>query len=266
MSKRKPTHPPKNGGQADPDHQCAKNENTKRHVYIDPSFKVDLVDSLKNGIKTDQGQKATQNQKQFAWTVVSAIAGIFAAFFVGIQGFLLRQSNEINRTAVESVQRAFVYTDTFDAVRLGDPAKNRVDGRVRIVFEWKNGGTTATKNLITHLSAQWFPAEPPDGFQKTDYPAEIQPFRMSIGPHAVVRSKPIIVSADDAVMLSQERGHFYFWGWAKYNDVFPATSGHISRFCYQLLVDGNPMTDKNINLSTVACERGNCADDECSTQ
>ncbi len=34
----------------------------------------------------------------------------------------------------------------------------------------------------------------------------------------------------------------YLWGWIKYRDVFPNTPEHTTRFCWLILVTGNPST------------------------
>lgn len=105
---------------SDPRKHDAKKENTNRHVYIDPSFKVDLAQDLKNDIRTYASDNAADNQRQLSWARISAAAAIVAAFFVGWQGYETRKAVEVARSAntltEESIRARLVMTD-FDFLR-----------------------------------------------------------------------------------------------------------------------------------------------------
>jgi hypothetical protein len=65
---------------------------------------------------------------------------------------------------------------------------------------------------------------------------------------------------------------FYVWGWARYFDVLPNTPEHITRFCWQIMSTGNPITFNpigdadGVRFSWLGQPRGNCADEECALQ
>jgi hypothetical protein len=53
----------------------------------------------------------------------------------------------------------------------------------------------------------------------------------------------------------------FVFGIIYYNDIFPRTKSHITKFCYQV---GANLSDKNEIVSSFSfCDHWNCADDEC---
>ena len=64
-----------------------------------------------------------------------------------------------------------------------------------------------------------------------------------------------------------------FWGVAEYNDVFPNTIRHVTKFCYRLIADEQAITDTVDDYgfpklvkspSVVPCAHHNCTDEECN--
>jgi len=56
----------------------------------------------------------------------------------------------------------------------------------------------------------------------------------------------------------------YLWGWARYSDLLPNTPERITRFCWQIIADGNPLTfnplfdPQGLRWSNIHQRRGNC--------
>jgi hypothetical protein len=177
------------------------------------------------------------------------------------------KANNITRDSLLYIQRAFVFVTKFDVTRLpAPPGSNQLDGSMRFAFQWENGGNTPTKDMSTHISERWFPQSLPADFAFPDYPEGGGPFRMLVGPKADARSAPIFVSAHDILAIHAHKGHLYFWGWARYHDVFPGTEEHITRFCTEITDVIGDLPKGNVNLQTANCPRGNCYDGECKNQ
>jgi hypothetical protein len=186
-----------------------------------------------------------------------------AAVYACIASSQLKQmieSNTLNRGALVSVQRAFVFVKDFDVSRKSDN-NGQLTGGLRFAFHWENGGATPTNNMTSLISYKWYLKTPPLDFWHSEYGRSQGLF---VGPKSVTRSVPIDVPYQDIQHVHDRKGHSYFWGWAKYRDTFSGTPEHITRFCYELTeVNGDPLTNPNLNIQTASCERGNCADEEC---
>jgi hypothetical protein len=140
------------------------------------------------------------------------------------------KSNDLSRQALTSVQRAFVFVTTFDITRLYNPQTNLLDGRMRIAFQWENGGNTPTKDMTTHVSTRWFVNPLSEEFDFSDFPTGDPPLRMFVGPKSINRSAPIVVSAHDIAAIHNHYGHLYFWGWARYYDTSPKVTSILLGF------------------------------------
>jgi hypothetical protein len=79
------------------------------------------------------------------------------------------------------------------------------------------------------------------------------------------------ITPDDILQVQAARKFLYLWGWAKYFDVFDDERAHITRFCWQVVVNGDPATFRpesndpreRLVFSIIYHEDGNCADEEC---
>lgn len=229
------------------------------------------------GKKDAGGEKSTGKElaREFRWFEVGsltingalAIIGIIALCIYGGQLNALLESNKINREALTSVQRAFVFVPSFDVTRLFNPITKKADG-IQFVFQWENGGTTPTKDMSTHVSCQWRPDPLPKNFDFPDLwnkgEEDHIPFKMFVGPKATSRTAPpIVVPRSEVVAIQDHVGHLYFWGWARYKDTFPNTAEHFTRFCTELTAINGDLQAPTLNIQTINCRRGNCYDEEC---
>jgi hypothetical protein len=144
------------------------------------------------------------------------------------------ESNKINRDALTSVQRAFVF--------LGEPTTFRIPKDKSVVFyirfPWENSGTTPTKTLTTHTSwrAQPNPITRDFPFQDVwDEGVSQVNVETLIGPRANTGNNVGPITAPYIAAVQQRKYHLYFWGHANYRDTFDNTPEHITRFCVELV-------------------------------
>ncbi len=171
-----------------------------------------------------------------------------------------RDTAQATKDSLEKVQRAFVYLPT-----TVDPIINQT-GKIpeaSFNFQWENSGTTPTESFTTHISYKWFEKGLPKNYSFPDFWEPNFPHintKFFIGPksHSGVVVGPISSVITDQVFAHQI--HLYFWGWAKYRDIFPDTPQHVSIFCYEFV----PISKDRFTFLMNACPVHNCTDEECS--
>jgi hypothetical protein len=118
----------------------------------------------------------------------------------------------------------------------------------------------------------------PESFSFTQIDPEEPPAMAMLGPKATSKggiaphaAAPALTPQDILDIQSGQR-FLYLWGWARYSDLLPNTPERITRFCWQIIADGNPLTfnplmdPQGLRWSNIHQRRGNCADDECRWQ
>lgn len=212
-----------------------------------------------------------------------AAAGSVSAVIVGYwQWSAMTQSNAINREAFTSVQRAFVTVASFDTpIRLSE-----VPGKPTEQFKtwWfipnvKNSGNTPTKNMKYSIGATC-PAELTWGmaggmsvacdFTRDDLldPVDVfkrnpkqEPFAAILGPQSSIELGGVGIN-ENSLRAIMKGFKMYVFGLIYYNDIFPETAKHVTKFCYQI---GANLSDKGEIVSSFGfCAHWNCADDECA--
>lgn len=181
-----------------------------------------------------------------------------------------RRSADIARDALTSAQRAFVIFGKSmqdNAVIVPGPPMQITQWEFRPRIE--NSGSTPTRNAQNH--ANFLPvANLPNDFQFPDAGNEVDNTRFVLGPKESATGALLSVpfQAVNATRTGNG-GHIFFWGWARYRDVFRNTPEHISMFCIELLetraVDlEHPVAGANYFMTSQLCGRNhNCSDDEC---
>jgi hypothetical protein len=176
---------------------------------------------------------------------------------------------QTSKDALESVQRAFVFATGLDAIRIEDSGDPTKISSVDFSITWENNGTTPTRNMTSHFS--WFtpPSVVPDNFNYPDL-GDQKPTPIALGPKTIGHTTPISVPAADITKIMNHEEILYIWGWAHYQDVFPKTKTHITRFCTEITgFQGNPLLSSPNAVSrpiTQNCPTYNCYDDECKAQ
>jgi hypothetical protein len=173
------------------------------------------------------------------------------------------EANRVTKIALIDVQRAFVFLGDVTATVIGN---NTVD----FYFPMENSGTTPTKDMRLHISYQWGPKPLPDNF---DFPDLWSPGSPHVNRHTLLSPKgkigqhvgPISLPIVQAAIHRQT--HLYFWGWAKYHDVFQDTPLHVTKFCSEFVPLGQGEESAPavtmLRFTLEMCERHNCYDEEC---
>jgi hypothetical protein len=138
---------------------------------------------------------------------------------------------------------------------------------------WVNSGDTPTRNMLIHTECLILNAVLPLNFN-FNYPTTntgtgfLGAKANSMGGLAPMAPRPA-VSPRDILDAQQGRTFIHVFGWAKYNDIFPNTPRHITRFCWIVVPDGDPTTfdpavnPNNVRFDWIMHTVGNCADEEC---
>lgn len=250
------------------------------HVYIESGVQVDIPQSLKDEIRTANNESAAHNRKQLILSVIGATAAIAAAFLVAWQALLLRQSNVISRSSLESVQRAFI---THSGVRGGRVLMHTEKGdivRYEVVATLENSGATPAVNVLRYMTFADLAKEPTDEefISKKAVPPStpvtvVGPKqRLEIGPLSIpeeVMTGDLSRHGNDKYTYATTFDHgLFIWGWVLYRDVFPSTSQHLTEFCLEKT--GVAMTSsspaKPTDMTTFSfnpCQHHNCTDQDC---
>lgn len=179
-----------------------------------------------------------------------------------------KNANLQNRDAVIKIQRAFALMNNVPVIE--SVGANR--DRVQFMFHWENSGATPTKFFDSRINAllQKEPISPTYTFP--DVPTKYATSD-DIGPKGTFYTGTESIPAREVqeVILSQK--HLYFYGWARYNDVFEGTPRHVTKFCLEVLPaipnnvqpSGQPgiLTATGGYVQIGSCKTHNCYDEEC---
>jgi len=180
------------------------------------------------------------------------------------------KSADIARDAMVAGERAFVFATGVK------PFWERGESGLynwRFRPSWKNSGDTPTRNMTMHseceLRTEVLPKEFNFDHPTTEIGVALIPPNTETGGGLAPNYPRAAITAQDILDVQSGRKFLYFWGWAKYSDVFPDTPQHITRFCWQILPLGDPfayapnVSPQNLTFPYVHRFEGNCADDEC---
>jgi hypothetical protein len=180
----------------------------------------------------------------------------------------MQESNQFNREALISVQRAFVSLapnleqDTITGDFKG--THRVVFWRFRVVFD--NGGATPATNA--HQWTNWMVGDiMPNNFPFVDRPSGGRPVPVPdiIGPKASAGGTEFLVTAETIAATQLHKSHLYFYGWVTYRDIFHGTPTHVTMFCKEVAaIMGDPFAPGKDHLfETISCPRHNCTDEQC---
>jgi hypothetical protein len=201
--------------------------------------------------------------KSAFWTMV------FTALLTAFTFLLFRVSDSTDK-AIRVTQRAFV---NYQGVRT-DPA-NQDAISMKIVeygfnVNWENSGTTPTRNATMHVNHYFAKEAIPKGWNYPDlYPDSIEqtPAHVVLGPKGHIATTPTNVPTVQMQTVSNKMGHYYFYGWLMYNDVFGKKPVHITEFCTEIVVlPGQDMSNAAVVPAIIQsdCPEHNCYDTECT--
>lgn len=199
-----------------------------------------------------------QNQDQFTKTLAK-----------------MKESNEINRESLESVQRAFIAFQNVNIVRGKNGASGEFIWDIQPVFQ--NTGNTPALQAVTN--ATFLPSKddkiPESVFRNGNPMFRGNLIPASIAPKALqgIAAYRLGESYIFGVQLGENfenwpkpiRKDMYVFGWMVYRDVMPGTKPHLTEFCKRLYDAGlvfNPV--RQVRFTDVNCPQYNCTDEYCA--
>jgi hypothetical protein len=207
---------------------------------------------------------------------ITALAAILVAAFTATLWIATGRQANLTRQAVMAGKRAFVFPTGVVAL----PESNAKSGSFdwRLVPAWENSGETPTRNLRIYTDCILTNVPLPENFSFSQIDPEEPPAVAMLGPKAnskggiAPHTTSPALTPQDIVDIQSGRRFLYLWGWARYSDSLPNAPERITRFCWQIVADGNPLTfnplidPQGLRWSSIHQRRGNCADDECRSQ
>jgi hypothetical protein len=180
-----------------------------------------------------------------------------------------QKSAEIAERALIAGQRAFI-----SAVLMGIAAKNVETDQVvqwNFTTTWNNAGTTPTRDMRNHISVKMFDGPLPNDW---DFPdlwtknvTSKTPTLLTGPAKGAVQGQTVgAFTVDQIREVINGKKTLYMWGWASYNDVFPSTPRHVTRFAVQIFAGGNPTDPNRMTFNFSYLDRYNCSDGECEGQ
>jgi hypothetical protein len=197
---------------------------------------------------------------------VSAIAAVFiAGFTLTLWLVSRRQADLIERTLIVG-ERAFVFVERINP--LWEPISSSGDFSFTFRPMWKNSGHTQTRRMKTRVNSEFRDTPLPEDFDFRGALAAEAP--ALLGPGAVITGGfDRSYTSTDLDEIKDRKKYLYVWGWTEYNDIFPNTPKHITRYCSQVKVFGDTRQPKAaadvFNIIFVHHPTGNCSDDDCSS-
>jgi hypothetical protein len=204
------------------------------------------------------------------FNLLIAFAVIAQVLIYRKQWQVMKQSTDIAERALVAGQRAYVSV-TFKAVAHMDGETSKITDYAFTPI-WQNDGNTPTRDMRNHVSIRLFEGPIPRNWDVRDIwsdgvsPDEGNRVALGIAPGRFLEGQSIAVSLDEMVKIVSETKTALLWGWAEYDDVFPKTKKHVTRFAVQIAAAGNPHDHQQLNFTYIFLPNYNCSDEECERQ
>jgi hypothetical protein len=256
----------------------------------DKSSVGNLSCANESSVKTAEPQQVPSYKKKleiagFIISVLTLVAAGTAAYFAGDLAYTTWEAAEDAHTAYTATQRPFVtvkdlkveYVDGLKPSNPGEPGIPVKYWTFTPVFE--NSGNTLTRNLRVYpfalfkskpfggvmigaqqaievsLDSSVAVKTPEDPDSVKHEPGSDRNF--VIGPHSSVQVGGTGLTADD---LKPDSPSFFVFGTVHYDDTFPKTPSHKTKYCF--VVSGIPSVGEQ-KPHFGLCTHWNCTDDEC---
>lgn len=206
---------------------------------------------------------------------ITALATLVIAAFTGTLWRATSLQASLTKEALIADKRAFIFADSLFSLWEQGDNPDSYNWRFRPV--WRNSGDTPTKNLEIHSYCSLRNTALPDNFDfsradKHQIGGGLLGPKSSLNGGLAPQSPNAAITPQDIIDVQAGRKFLYLWGYARYNDVFPGTPRHITRFCWAIFVVGDPTAFipgtsapayGSKVFSNVYLPQGNCADEEC---
>ncbi len=177
-----------------------------------------------------------------------------------------RDSADTAKLSMIASDRAYVHHDGFRWISHRHTETNRIFWR--IWPKWINSGNTPTRQLRAYVKYELRETTLPQDFPfSADADSPVVPG--IIAPKGIIHSAPFELFGDDLIAIARGERHFYAWGVAMYNDVFPGTPRRVTKWCSFIAgVTGDPLLPYDeksnpVDLLFAVYPRHNCGDEEC---
>lgn len=222
---------------------------------------ADTANATLNEMRTGQGAQDTHTLAQQAVTQADQTTNLAGA---------TKSLAQTSKDALVSVQRAFV----FPAPSVATVYKPQTTELMSIELQpvWANVGETPTRHLLAHSSDFESPVEMPDTFDFSsndlwDAGMAHVPTPIFIGPKGSAGGHTTSVPLATIEEIADKKIYLYLWGWARYNDIFPNTKRHITRYCWKIsFARAGKAPSETFQFKNENCLQNNCSDDECKEQ
>ena len=263
------------------DHKNTTNKHPTTAAAESGKAEQDAARSQKDTNNADKAPKPTGEGMHSIWqfiiepkhsnaliaifTVLICVTGIWYTIFAALQWGAMKDSNQISRASLESVQRAFVSLQTLRVDRFNQV--NNVKSW-QISPTWENTGATPAVDIAQYFNAETRKSAP-DG---KDFIGRISDAYEPtyLGPRSA-RDIGILVKEDAFIPTVKQLGEVstftdspYLWGWLCYRDTFTGTDAHVSEFCFQVVrVVPSPASEGAQRVTLLSCDLHNCVDGSC---
>jgi hypothetical protein len=178
-----------------------------------------------------------------------------------------RQADIAENTLVYA-ERAYLFVREIKGTSHMNPRTHKVWWAYEVV--WENTGKTPTRNLRIYTGQYLEEADLPPGFD-FDCLRRIEGPTSMAGPGRVIQGLTLGIDGDDIKSSQDGKNYLYIWGIATYNDIFPKTPEHITRFCWRLTFIGDPTRPHDSEFNRTEFHwthhyEHNCADEDCDKQ
>jgi len=165
----------------------------------------------------------------FVLQLLIFIVGCYVAWVYSGQLDQMRESNKINRDALQSVQRAFiVFAGPTNGARLVDNSGGWTGQEIAV--NWINGGNTAARGMVIQTNAAPFFPDIPEGYA---FPLALPKAKAVLGPKAGYGTNDVIFK-DVIADYWRSKKRIFIWGNAAYKDVFAGSPDRLTEFCVEL--------------------------------
>lgn len=180
------------------------------------------------------------------------------------------KSARVAEQALIAGQRAFISVSFRVSAN-----KNTYDGKIysySFTPVWFNAGNTPTRNMENHVNIHRFEKEIAEDWDfpnlwNAKVPADKRlPIPLGVSPKNTVDGQTLGVDIKTIQDVIDGKKVLYFWGSAAYNDVFPDTERHVTRFAVQIVAGGKPEEPEHMSWSFPFLPKYNCSDEECKYQ
>jgi hypothetical protein len=176
-------------------------------------------------------------------TYIALFSALLVVVTIGLIYVGIRQA-KLTKEALIADKRAFVFAKGVSGFWERDSSNGQFNWRFRPL--WENSGETPTKNMTMHTTCVLRDTQLQLEFNFSHATTDIGTALLApktsnfggIGPQAPGPA----ISPQDILDVQNGRKFLYLWGWARYNDVFPNTPQHVTRFAWAIVAIGNPLT------------------------